>query len=55
MKKQKTKIEDIPAVLYGGTSDQLYIFIHGKCGCKEEAEAFSEIVCPREYQVLSIP
>lgn len=54
MCKQNIKIEDTPAVLYGNTSDELYVFIHGKCGYKEEAEGFSEIACPRGYQVLSI-
>lgn len=54
MKKQNIKIENIPAVLYGDTSINLYLYIHGKCGYKEEAEAFAEIVCPKGYQVLSI-
>ena len=54
MKKKNIKIENIPVVLYGDTSDKLYLFIHGKCGYKEEAEFFAEIVCPKGYQVLSI-
>lgn len=44
----------IPAVLYGEPADNLWLFIHGKCGYKEEAAAFSEIACPNGYQVLSI-
>lgn len=48
------KINDIPAVLYGDENSSLYLFIHGKMGCKEEAEGFAEIVCPKGYQVLSI-
>lgn len=35
------KINDIPAVLYGDENSSLYLFIHGKMGCKEEAEGFA--------------
>ena len=44
----------IPAILYGDSSDKLFLCIHGKMGCKEEAARFAEIVCPMGYQVLSI-
>ncbi len=47
------KIHGIPALVYGKPSDKLYLFIHGKSGCKEEAETFAAIACPRGYQVLS--
>lgn len=48
------KIGAIPAVLYGDKSNQLYLFVHGKCGCKEEAADFAEIACPKGWQVLAI-
>lgn len=54
MREEKFKIDTIPAVLYGEPSDRLYLFIHGKCGCKEEGKAFAEIVCPKGWQVLAI-
>lgn len=54
MREEKFKIDNIPAVLYGQPSDRLYLFVHGKCGCKEEGVAFAEIVCPKGWQVLAI-
>lgn len=53
--KQK-RLDDLlgfPAVLYGEKSDKLWIFVHGKSGNKEEAEAFAKIVCEKGTQVLS--
>lgn len=44
----------IPALLWGEPSDQIYLYIHGQNGDKEEAQAFSEIVCADGWQVLSI-
>lgn len=54
MRKEYLKIGEIPAILYGETSNRLYLFVHGKHGNKEEAETFAEIVCPKGWQVLSI-
>ena len=54
MKEAKFDIHGIPAVLYGEESDRLYLFIHGKCGCKEEAGDFAETVSSRGWQVLGI-
>ncbi len=54
MREQRFNIDAIPAVLYGEPSDRLYLFIHGKCGFKEEGGAFAEIVCPKGWQVLAI-
>lgn len=45
---------NIPAVLYGETSDRVWLYLHGKCGCKEEAELFAETVCPKGTQVLAM-
>ena len=41
MDKQYIKIGHIPAVIYGEKSEKAYIFVHGKCGRKEEAESFA--------------
>lgn len=54
MKEERFIIQNIPAVLYGGSSGNLFLYIHGKMGCKEEAGCFAEIVCQKGYQVLSI-
>jgi len=54
MKTEPFSIETIPAILYGDASDAVWLFIHGKCGRKEEAAAFAEIVCPAGAQVLSV-
>ncbi|MCI2105796.1 MAG: alpha/beta hydrolase [Intestinimonas sp.] len=50
----KFQIHDIPAILYGVNSNRIWLFVHGKCGYKEEAEAFAEIACPKGAQVLAI-
>lgn len=54
MKPESFQIGTIPAVLYGESADQGYLFLHGQMGHKEEAEAFARVVCPKGYQVLSI-
>ena len=54
MKEIHILVQEIPAALYGDSSDKLFLYIHGKMGCKEEAAHFAEIVCPKGYQVLSI-
>lgn len=47
------KIQGIPVIVYGEPSKKLFLFIHGKNGYKEEAEAFASIACRKGYQVLS--
>lgn len=54
MKTEHFEIRGIPAVLYGNPSGKAYLFVHGKLGFKEEAEAFAEIACPAGYQVLAV-
>ncbi len=54
MREERFKIDSIPAILYGYPRDRLYLFVHGKCGCKEEGAAFAEIVCSKGWQVLAI-
>lgn len=54
MKEERFIIQNILAVLYGGSSERLLLYIHGKLGCKEEAARFAELVFPGGYQVLSI-
>ncbi len=53
MKKQLIKIENIPAILWGESSDRIYIYVHGKNGNKEEAFRFAEKALSKGFQVLS--
>lgn len=54
MNKRYFTINHIPAVILGAPSDKVYLFVHGKCGNKEDAQNFAEIVCDKGFQVLSI-
>lgn len=54
MKKLEFEIAGIPALLVGEPSERLYLYVHGKMGCKEEALDFAERACPAGYQVLAI-
>ena len=54
MENHNIFINEVPAILWGQQSNRLFLYIHGKGGNKEEAAAFSEIVCQRGFQVLSI-
>lgn len=51
--KKKIFIENIPTLIWGPASDKVYIYVHGKMGCKEGAEHFAEIAVSRGYQVVS--
>ena len=54
MKETVFQIEQIPAILYGEEAEKLYLFVHGKCGYKEEAKDFAELVGPHGWQVLAV-
>lgn len=54
MKTETFFLRGIPAVLYGENAGSVYVFVHGKMGCKADAEGFAEVVCPRGFQVVSI-
>lgn len=54
MKKQTVTLEGVPAVLYGERSRRAYLYLHGKNGCKEEAERFAATACEAGWQVLAI-
>lgn len=41
-------------MVFGEESDKVYLYVHGKCGCKEEAGGFAELVCNSGFQVLSL-
>ena len=50
---EKFIVEDIPAVLWGEPSAKIYIYVHGKHGYKEYAEAFAKVAEKKGYQTLS--
>ena len=54
MKKQTVTLAGVPAVLYGERSRRAYLYLHGKNGCKEEAERFAATACEAGCQVLAI-
>lgn len=54
MKEKHLKIEEVPAILFGEPSEQLFLFVHGQGGNKEEARAFATVACPMGWQVLGI-
>ena len=54
VKQENFTLFEIPAILYGKHSEKLFLFLHGKMGCKEEGAAFARVVCPKGWQVLSL-
>lgn len=52
--KRTTQICGIPAIVWGVSTEKVYLYIHGQGGCKEEAEMLSNIVCQYGWQVLSV-
>lgn len=53
MKRQLLKIDNIPAVVWGKTSDKAYLYVHGKCQNKESAENFAGIAENKGWQTVS--
>lgn len=54
MKTQTLKIGNVPALLLGEASDKVFLYVHGKMGCKEEALPFAQTAQAVGYQVLAI-
>ena len=50
MEKIKLEVAGVPAVLYGKRSRKVYLYVHGKNGCKEEAERFANTACAAGWQ-----
>lgn len=53
MKIQPLKINNIPALIWGEPSHQVYIHVHGKMSRKEYAKDFAMIAEAKGYQTLS--
>ena len=54
MKVIELNIGPTPALLIGDKSENVFLFVHGLHGRKEEALAFAEVAVPKGTQVLSI-
>ena len=54
MQERKIQIGRISAVVYGAESENVWLFIHGKQGCKEEGASFAKTACANGWQVISI-
>ena len=52
--QQFLNIHTIPAILLGEHAQKVFLFVHGKCGSKEEAIPFAHIACVHGYQVVGI-
>jgi len=53
MLKEQITINSIPALIWGESSANVYIYVHGKMSQKEEAAGFAEIAVSKGYQVIS--
>ena len=47
-------IENIPAIIWGLSSNKIFLYVHGQGGNKEEAKVFASIANRYGWQVLSI-
>ena len=54
MKMWNMNIGATPAALYGEPAEGVFLFVHGQCGCKEEAARFAELAAPHGWQVLAV-
>lgn len=55
MRTQNITIDHkIPGIVYGEPSEWVYLYVHGKRGCKEEALPFAEQADAMGYQVMAI-
>lgn len=53
MKAQKLYINNIPAIVWGKASPKVYLYVHGKMSCKENAENFARIAENKGWQTIS--
>lgn len=55
MKKQRIKIDNIPAVIWGEKSDKIFIAVHGNMSYKEDTiiELLAQNIAEKGYQLIS--
>jgi len=54
MNIKQFEIDRIPAALYGEPTGRVWLYLHGRHGCKEETLPFAEVATARGWQVLSV-
>ena len=54
MKTENIQIKNVPAIILGEPSDKVFLYVHGQGGCKEECQAWADIICEQGYQILAI-
>ena len=54
METKNYSFNGIPVILWGEPSVNIYLYVHGMGGCKEEAETFAGLAAARGWQVLSV-
>lgn len=53
MQAERLMIAGIPALVWGGESDRVYLCVHGKMSSKESAEGIARIAAQKGYQTIS--
>ena len=53
IQKSAIEIRGIPAAVWGSRSEKIYIYAHGQCGSKDDAELLASVVCEQGRQVIS--
>lgn len=54
MREEAFALGAVPAVVYGAEADRAFLFVHGRCGCKEEGRDFAALAAPLGWQVLAV-
>lgn len=54
MREEAFSLGAVPAVVYGEEADRVFLFVHGRCGCKEEGRDFAALAAPFGWQVLAV-
>ena len=54
MVAEKRMIGRVPALVWGEPSQSVYLAVHGKHGCKEDALGFAQLAHEQGFQTLSI-
>ena len=53
MRVKRISIDGIPALVWGEPSERVYLCVHGKMGCKEDAAGIAVLAEQRGYQTVS--
>ena len=53
MQKSTIEIRGVPVAVWGSRSEKVYIYAHGQCGSKDDAELLASVVCEQGRQVIS--